>query len=634
MNIIAQCCGIVIMIVLLFFYQGKRRLKLNTSLLYRFTWNIVGVSLILDIVSLIGITYADSLPMILVDIICKAYLWSIVMEALGAMMYVCVDVYKSKSMEKRWMIGSIVVAAICTGIIFCLPIHIYNNNHRMYTYGPSVIATYLLAASVLIVIICLVGKYRAEINPHRKRGVTIWWLLWMIAAIIQFFNNQLLLVSFASVVGMLIIFISMENPDTNLDKDTGLFNLNGLFSYMRQLQGMGEDVSVLCVRYDNNRNGSMSYDIEKALMMEIVNFMYETPNSIVFRSSATEFILIFEHQEDSKAAIARIEDRFERPWGDIEFRMFTIEWALIETTEHIERAEDILPLFQYVRQNRSSLGTDAGVIIDKELISKIYEERDMENEIVEALGEDRVEVFYQPIYSVKGKGFSTAEALVRIRDAEGDLIPPGRFIEVAEKRGLIIKLGERVFESVCKFIVDENPLQYGIEYIEVNLSIVQCGYEKLADDFIRIMEKYKVDPKHIVLEITESASIKRKKILLENMRKLKEKGVRFALDDFGTGQSNLNYIVEMPVDVVKFDSTMTNAYFEDDKAKYVMDAAMQMIQGMDLEIVSEGIEQHNQYHEMKKLGIDYVQGFYFSKPIGAEEFMNLLRENAEAAGQK
>lgn len=77
------------MIVLLFFYQGKRRLKLNTSLLYRFTWNIVGVSLILDIVSLIGITYADSLPMILVDIICKAYLWSIVMEALGAMMYVC-----------------------------------------------------------------------------------------------------------------------------------------------------------------------------------------------------------------------------------------------------------------------------------------------------------------------------------------------------------------------------------------------------------------------------------------------------------------------------------------------------------------------------------------------------------------
>ena len=102
-----------------------------------------------------------------------------------------------------------------------------------------------------------------------------------------------MLVSFASVVGMVIIFISLENPDTNLDKDTGLFNLNGLFSYMRQLQGMRQDVSVLCVKYDNNRNGSMSYDTEKALMMQIVNFIFETPNSIVFRSSATEFFFFF-----------------------------------------------------------------------------------------------------------------------------------------------------------------------------------------------------------------------------------------------------------------------------------------------------------------------------------------------------
>lgn len=627
MNIVAQCCGMVLMLVILFFYHGKRKLKLNTSLLYRLTWDIVSLSLILDVTSIWGITYADKLPAMFVEVLCKAYLWSIVLEALGALMYVCVDVYKSKELEKRWTIGAILAGIFCTIVIYSLPIYLYNSSSKMYTYGPSVIATYVLAAIILVVILGLVARYRKAIHPARRRGVLAWGILWMIAATIQFFNNHLLLVSFASVVGMVIIFISLENPDTNLDKDTGLFNLNGLFSYMRQLQGMGQDVSVLCVKYDNNRNGSMSYDTEKALMMQIVNFIFEIPNSIVFRSSATEFLLVFEKKEDAKAAIARIEDRFERPWGDVEYRMIPIDWALIVTTERIERAEDILPLFQYVRQNRANLGTDAGVIVDNELIAKIYEERNMENEIVEALRKDRVEVFYQPIYSVKGGGFSTAEALVRIRNEEGSLIPPGKFIEVAEKRGLIIKLGERVFESVCKFIVEENPLQYGIEYIEVNLSIVQCGYEKLADDFIEIMERYNVDPKKIVLEITESASIKRKNILLDNMKKLKAKGVRFALDDFGTGQSNLNYIVEMPVDVVKFDSTMTNAYFEDEKAKYVMDAAMQMIQGMDLEIVSEGIEEHNQYHEMKRLGIDYIQGFYFSKPINSEDFIELLKES-------
>ena len=261
----------------------------------------------------------------------------------------------------------------------------------------------------------------------------------------------------------------------------------------------------------------------------------------------------------------------------------------------------------------------------------MYRERDCENDIIMALVEDRVEVFYQPIYSTKDSCFTCAEALVRIRKEDGSIFPPGEFIPVAEKRGLIIKLGERVFEKVCQLIVERNPSQYGLKYVEVNLSVIQCAYEKLAEDFIAIMRKYKVDPKYIVLEITESASVRDREILLENMQKLKDVGVRFALDDFGTGQSNLNYIVDMPVDVVKFDSSMTNAYFENGTAKYVMDSAMQMIQGMDLEIVSEGIEEKEQYKVIEDLGIDYVQGYYFSKPVESDQFIDFIKENMKSA---
>lgn len=200
---------------------------------------------------------------------------------------------------------------------------------------------------------------------------------------------------------------------------------------------------------------------------------------------------------------------------------------------------------------------------------------------------------------------------------------------MAEKRGLIIQLGEIVFRKVCEFIKEYDLKEYGLKYIEVNLSMVQCGYENLADDFIQIMQETKVDPTAIILEITESASLREKSILLENMKKLKAIGVRFALDDFGTGQSNLNYIVEMPIDVVKFDSTMINAYFENGTATYVMDAAMNMIQGMDLAIVSEGIEEKEQYAKMKQLGIDYIQGYYFSKPVETEKFIDFIKENSK-----
>ena len=120
-----------------------------------------------------------------------------------------------------------------------------------------------------------------------------------------------------------------------------------------------------------------------------------------------------------------------------------------------------------------------------------------------------------------------------------------------------------------------------------------------------------------------------KKIALENMRKLIEYGVSFSLDDFGTGESNLNYIVEMPVNIVKFDRTMINSYFENGKAKYVMDAAMHMIQGMGLEIVSEGIETKEMYDTMCSLGIQHIQGYYFSKPIPEREFLEFIKVKKE-----
>ena len=138
------------------------------------------------------------------------------------------------------------------------------------------------------------------------------------------------------------------------------------------------------------------------------------------------------------------------------------------------------------------------------------------------------------------------------------------------------------------------------------------------------MKKYDIDPNYINLEITETASLNEKRTLLTNMKALREFGVSFSLDDFGTGHSNLNYIVEMPVDIVKFDRDMIQSYFHSEKAKYVMDAAMHMIQGMQLQIVSEGIETKEQYRVMEKLGISYIQGYYFSKPLPEREFLEFI----------
>lgn len=168
--------------------------------------------------------------------------------------------------------------------------------------------------------------------------------------------------------------------------------------------------------------------------------------------------------------------------------------------------------------------------------------------------------------------------------------------------------------------------QYGIEYVEVNLSVRQCEDPELARTYIRIMEKYGLDSSCINLEITESASIRLRDNLLENMRQLMDYGVKFALDDFGNGESNLNYIVDMPVSIVKFDRDMSQAYFASHKAKFVMEAAMHMIHHMKLEIVSEGVETREQAEAIEALGIEYIQGYYFSRPLPGEEFLKFVAE--------
>lgn len=286
---------------------------------------------------------------------------------------------------------------------------------------------------------------------------------------------------------------------------------------------------------------------------------------------------------------------------------------------------ELFLMLRHFRIGKRKDSAENSIILDEAQIGKYKEREKTESMLRSALEDDRIEVFYQPIYSTKEHRFVSAEALVRIRDLDGTIVPPGKFIPVAERNGLISRIGERVFDKTCAFI-QKNRLreQYGIEYVEVNLSVRQCEDPKLAETYIQIMEKYQLDPSCISLEITESASIRAKDNLLENMRVLMDYGVRFALDDFGNGESNLNYIVDMPVSIVKFDRDMSQAYFASHKARFVMEAAMHMIHDMKLEIVSEGIETKEQADAIEALGIEYIQGYYFSKPLPGEEFLEFV----------
>ena len=624
MNIQAQICGIILLVIMFLFYRRYESLRLNTQIGFQALMLCMLLCIFLDMLSIWAIVRLLLDHRGTVYVICKAYLMSIVLVGFAGFWYECTDVYEDKKKLRQvavtggvaWLSGCCVIAG--------LPIGIYKMGRVVYTAGPAVMVTYFFTGMFILVNIVFTLAKRKQANYRRSQVILSWLALWFAAAVVQFFNNELLLVGYAGALGVLVIFFRLENPEYLADAVTGLFNQDGLLLYARKLYNEKKPFSLMSIWWNLGISQADEGAREQAVMAAFARRLPKLDNTRVFKMADDEVWMIFEdmeHVEDTVEKVRSFVEYGRRELGGMAQAAFTY----MPDAAMVGDYQEMVHLMQYARWKSSDHSATNFKEVDFDFVEQMRKEKSMEQMLDEAMKEDRIEVFYQPIFSTRAKKFVSAEALVRMRDRDGNLVPPGAFIAVAEANGKILQLGEIVFEKVCRFFTKEQLEQYGLHYIEVNLSVVQCGYPGLADDYIGIMEKYQINPRYINLEITESASMAAKKTLLENMRRLMEYGVCFSLDDFGTGQSNLNYIVDMQVDIVKFDREMSQAFFQDEKAKYVMNAAMQMIHGMKLKIVSEGIETEEQYLAMEELSIDYIQGYYFSKPLPEAAFLAFLQ---------
>ncbi len=628
MNIQAQVCGMILLVIMFLFYRRYESLRLGTQIAFQVLMAGMMVCIFCDMLSIWAIVrlLLDHRNAVLV--ICKIYLMSLVLVGLLGLLYECSDVYGGQ--KRFWRIAAVGAGIFLAAsvVIACLPLGIYKMGRVVYTAGPAVLSTYAFAGGFVIANIILTIRKRRQGNPRRGQVILFWMGLWFAAALVQFLNNELLLVGYAGALGVLVIFFRLENPEYLTDRLTGLFNQNALLLYARKLYDANRDFAVMSIWWNLGISQADEGAKEQAVMLAFARRLPKFEHTKVFKMADDEVWMIFEEPGQAENNMERAKSYVE--YGRRELGgMAKAEFTFLADTALVSDYQEMVHLMQYARWKSMDHTASNFKRVDSDFVEQMRQEKIMEQMLEEAMKEDRIEVFYQPIFSTKEKRFVSAEALVRMRDRDGKLVPPGAFISVAEANGKILSLGEMVFDKVCRFFTRESLEQYGLHYIEVNLSVVQCGYPGLADDYIGIMEKYQINPQYINLEITESASLAAKKTLLENMRRLMEYGVYFSLDDFGTGQSNLNYIVDMPVHIVKFDREMSQSFFRDEKAKYVLNAAMQMIHGMKLKIVSEGIETEDQYLTMEDMNIDYIQGYYFSKPLPEAEFLAFLQENNE-----
>lgn len=619
MNIAVQICGLMNILVLLVFYSGAKQLDLYKRRVFFYILLISVANLCLDIGSVIAIHYQDTLPSWLVMVICRLYLCMLDLEGIAAIVYTIADVFSKQIHRIITGAFAIICMAECVAVFF-YPLHIFSSGREVYTYGPAVNLMYIFSAVNISIIWISSFAFGEKVRLRRKQAVRLWMVIWLLGMGVQAFDHSLLVIGFATSLGIMVVFFMLENPEGFIDSQYDCLNNVALSEYVDELI-QNDEFFVLCsINLDNASHRQRNNEKEEKRIAKYIEYFDRMRKASVFKTPDNSIVLVSDNTPDMKSLMEDFLDEFSSPVSGSQDHC--IIW--VENSYNLSSFVEIKKLVRFFR-NKRRVDEKQFIHVTREMVEDYQSQDKIKKEIKSALKEDRVEVFLQPIYNTEKKRYTSAEALVRIRNTDGSLMPPGLFVPVAEATGQINALGRRVLEKTCDFLANTEATALGIEYIEVNLSVVQAEKMSLFDEIMNTVRYYKVSPRLINLEITESALIHSKDVIINNMNQLKKVGFTFALDDFGKGESNLMYLVEMPFDILKLDMDMTKAFHVNRKAKSAVKTVRYMAKEMNLKIVAEGIENRDELFAFLKYDIEYIQGYYFSKPLPMPEFIDFVK---------
>jgi diguanylate cyclase (GGDEF)-like protein/PAS domain S-box-containing protein len=286
-------------------------------------------------------------------------------------------------------------------------------------------------------------------------------------------------------------------------------------------------------------------------------------------------------------------------------------------------AERLLRRADRAMYRAKATGRDCWAIYDPRLDDHAQPDQEVRALISRTLAVGEVVVHYQPVVDLKTGGLAGLEALVRLRHPELGLLGPGRFIEVAERSGQIVAIGDRMIERAVADFAEWIRLRPDLR-LTVNLSGRELAEAAVCDGVVRSLRDHGVPPGQVVVEVTESTLVTTFDTSLDALGRLRRAGLSFAVDDFGTGHSSLSRLTEVAPDIIKLDRTFVASAATDPMHRAVISAVMHLASQTGLKVVAEGVETVRHLETVQELGCDMAQGFLFSRPVPAEEITRLL----------
>ena len=495
-----------------------------------------------------------------------------------------------------------------------------------FTHVSSI--SYILCAAVIAI------YNRKKISKSVFAALCAFMVLSLAAILLQFVFTGYILTGVACTCCILLVHLSTQSNSMVSDELTGTFKRQ-VFLQMIEMHlkdGKKGDIIALALRDFKFANEVFGVKTCDRLLKEVAGFLKDlAPTGRVYRFDGDVFCIADPNgAENTDKILNLIVDRFKKPWRfqGINYSLNCGLGVVPVGKSGTETVDEIVSAIDFAIQE--SKHRENGVVRGGEIFNEKFRRKNhIRAMLAYALENDGFEVYYQPIYSLATNRYATCEALVRMRDPEFGLIPPDEFIPMTEENGMIVTIGLIVFEKVCQFMTAHPYTEGGFETIGVNLSVVQCMQESLAADLIAIMEHYKLPPERFKFEITETVAAASMSTLRSTMQRLIDYGCAFALDDFGIGYSGVTNMLNLPFKLIKLDKSLTDRLTGEPRTKIAVEAIIHLIHRLDMRVIAEGVEVAEEVEILRELGCDYIQGYYFSRPLPETAFTALVKEAAE-----
>lgn len=421
-------------------------------------------------------------------------------------------------------------------------------------------------------------------------------------------------------------------PDMFIDSLTGLPNRSLFSERLQHTQHRARrrsslNFAVLYCGIDRFKvvNQSLGHRQGDLLLMAVANMLYSTirPTDMVARMGGDEFALLLEDIRDVSATlhvVNRIQQKLVMPFMLDRHEVYcTVSFGI--TAGSSKSPEELLGDANTAMIGAKALGGGGYVVFDKQMHDQAVHRLELEMDLRRAVERGEFQAYYQPIISLADGSLSGFEALVRWQHPEKGLISPADFIPVAEETGMIVPIGRSMLHEACRQAASWNRrLSAGQAIsVSVNLAARQLQSPELLADIAAALADSALPPALLKLEITESNMMTNPEQAIDLLCSMKAMGIRLMLDDFGTGYSSLSYLHRLPIDTLKIDRSFVRNVHRNDKDRHFIETIVGLAHKLGHDLVCEGIELACQASILTGMGVEYGQGFLYSRPVAAHE---------------